>query len=684
MDASESTTEVQKLAGSGDSSNNNKNGAENGNSVQLAAVKSQSSVELKVDDRPEVTVKVEKDAPEAKDGAFVKTPKSLSRQHSMFQLDPQKQVTLTFSHLSYTVLNPKDKSPFQILYSVSGIVRPGEVLGVMGPSGSGKTTLLDLLANRVSTGEVKGEIRCNGHLRRASSFRHYSAYVPQQDHLVGTVTVRETLEFSAQLSLPEDMPHDKKMSRVDQVLRELGLESCADTRIGTVFQKGISGGQMRRVSIAVELLTLPTLLFLDEPTSGLDSASALRVMEILQSLAQLGHTIVCSIHQPSSDVFHMLDKVLLMNHGKTIYFGPTQEVVPYFAERGFECPTYVNPADFMIRVTNTDFASVDTDRDMKQDVRKLIDAYAASSSHKTTLKAIEETHKNPGTNLRDTGVAFAVGYVKQFWEITKRTWVDYARNPGVFGVRLFMYTMLSLMIGTMYAGIDNGQKEVIDRAGVLFYIAAFMVFMSIAVIPAFIQERAVFGRERANGWYDVGPYVLANSICGLPGLFIMSLVSTSIIYPMVGLNDEEGRFGLFLANLFMSLVIAESLMAVLSAIVPIYIVGMALGAGIFGMFMLCEGFFMVLENIPDYWIWGYYMGFHAYSFRLFMWTEFDGLALKCDQGATCAFPDGAAVLKYYDMDDTDVAADFAVLIAMFVIYRIIFYAILKVFHTGKR
>jgi ABC-type multidrug transport system permease subunit len=278
---------------------------------------------------------------------------------------------------------------------------------------------------------------------------------------------------------------------------------------------------------------------------------------------------------------------------------------------------------------------------------------------------------------------FSVGFLKQFWELSKRNLVDNARNPGVFWVRAAMYVMLSLMIGTFYLNIDNGQLEVSDRVSILFYVAAFMVFMSIAVIPTFIGDRAVFTRERGNGWYSEGPYVISNTLCAVPGIFLIALISSVLIYFMVGLNDKEGRFGLFLVNLFLSLLVAESLMLVLSALIPIYIIGMALGAGIFGLFMLAEGFFVLKDNIPDYWIWAYYIAFHTYSFEMFMYTEFDGLRLKCDT-AICAFPTGEDVLARYDMKDVKVWVDVVVLIAMAVGYRLIFYGIIKYAQRGKR
>ena len=611
----------------------------------------------------------------------------LERQESVFMLDEEDRVILTFQDVSLTVVSRETGKNIKLLDNLSGIVRPGELLGVMGPSGSGKTTLLDLLAGRLKNGTLQGEVKVNGHERRMSSFQHYAGYVPQETVLVGTMTVAETLRFSAQLSLPEAMDEAEKERRVDRIMRELGLYEQRETRIGNIFLKGISGGQQKRVSIGVELLTLPTLIFLDEPTSGLDSSAALRVMEILQNLTRLGHTVVCSIHQPSSDVFYMLDRLLVLNRGRAVYFGETDAVVDYFQERGMKCPDHFNPADFVIRETNTDFSEVgdaDDTEDIEKRVEKLVQEYEFSDVAKSVRAEIDELNKDPRKNPNDSvNAGYSVGPIKQFTEITKRTWTDYAKNPAVFWVRLIMYSALSIAIATMYADISNGQKSATDRVGILFYIGAFFIFMSIAVCPAFISDRAVFARERANGWYSPAPYALAQTLVGLPGLFLICLLSTLFMYWPVGFNDESGRFGLFLLALFLSLAVAEAIVATISALVGIYIVAMALGAGAFGMMMLCQGFFIVRENMPLLWKGIHYISLHTWSFRAFMWIEFDKLKLVADQPISL-FTKGEDVLAYYDMDDVDIWRPMVVMLAMLVFWRLCFYAVLRWVQTGKR
>lgn len=601
---------------------------------------------------------------------------------------PQNE-RISLSNIVFSVQS-KNGPPRTILNNVSGIVEAGTVLGVLGPSGCGKTTLLDFLAGRISksSGTSTGDVLVNGAPRSMKTFHHIAKYVPQEDLLVGTMSVKETLMFAADLTLPEAVDNKEKEQRVDQTIQELGLLNSRDTKIGTVFQKGVSGGQKRRVSMGVELLTRPKLLFLDEPTSGLDSKAAFNVVTILKGLANAGAAVMCTIHQPSSDVFHKLDRVMLLSAGQVVYFGSTHDVVPYFSTIGKQCPPYTNPADFMLDICNTDFEIENTKA--KQEVQRLIKSYDESNPKKQLLSIIgtsQENHQQKQEKF-DDDFGFETSFWKQFKVLCKRTWLDNLRNPGIFWVRLAMYLILSFMIGTMYLNIDNGQKSMNDRASILFFVAAFLVFMSISVVPAFISDRAVFQRERANGMYNVAAYVLANTVCGLPGLFMIALVSSALIYPMVGLNDGGGRFGIFLLDLFISLWCAESMMLLISSLVPFYIIGMALGAGVFGMFMLCEGFFLLKENIPPYWIWGYYIAFHTYSFEMFMYNEFDGLRVDCDEpiGNTgqCRFNSGNEVLSFYSMNNVNIGHDIAIIICMGIIYRILFYYVLYKYHTGKR
>jgi len=603
-----------------------------------------------------------------------------------------KRADLVFKNISYSANDKTQPDGVkQILKNIHGFVRPGQVLAIMGPSGSGKTTLLDLLANRLSSGHRQGDVLVHNAVLPSDEYQHVCTYVTQEDHILGTMTVRETFDFAANLKLRRvagQTGADGLKARgevVSRVIKDLGLESCLDTRIGTVFKKGLSGGQIRRVGIGIEILDLPPLLFLDEPTSGLDAAAAFNVVEALQRLAGEGLSVVCTIHQPSSEVFDMLDNVMLLSEGRTVFFGKGSNIVPYFRDLGHHCPEYTNPADFVMRIINTDF-------DGHADVAALADTWERTMAP-SLLSQLVSSRVVSSLTQRPATTGFAIPVYKQFYYIFMRQSLDNIRNPGVYWIRLFMYVMLSLMVGTSYLNIGHNQVEIQDRFSMLFYINAFMVFMSIAVVPTFIQDRLVFMRERANGWYNPAAYVLSGALSCIPGLLLISLMCSIIIYFLVGLNSDPlgERFGLFFVALFTSLYCAESVVLVVSAIVPYYIIAMAFGAGIYGMFMLGQGALVLPGNIPDWWIWNYYIAFHSYAFEVFMWAEFDGQVFKCNSDPTaalieqaCRFPTGQDVLEYYEMQDAKVWRNLVIIVAMALFYRIVFWIILHVFHRGKR
>eukprot|EP00798_Chlamydomonas_sp_ICE-L_P023819 gene23819-9382_t len=292
--------------------------------------------------------------------------------------DGPPPLVLAWRNLSVVAKNVKGED-MVILNSVSGCVPPCAMLAIMGPSGCGKTTLLDTLSGRQpSSVKVSGDVLLNGHPSGLSYGR--SAYVTQDEVLVGTLSVRECLQYTAKLRLPRSMTTAEKMARVEDTMQvmglvaaaepntmarvedtiqELGLMVAADTKIGNWLIKGISGGQKRRVAIGCELVTHPNLMFLDEPTSGLDAAAAFYVMSTIARLAKSGRTILSVIHQPSSEVFELFDRLCLLSFGNVIFMGYANKALEMFEEAGLPCPAQRNPTDHFLHVINKDFKTDD-------------------------------------------------------------------------------------------------------------------------------------------------------------------------------------------------------------------------------------------------------------------------------------------------------------------------------------
>lgn len=589
--------------------------------------------------------------------------------------------------------SPSSSSSHKILSNVWGRSAPGELTAIIGPSGAGKSTLLDVLAGRVSSSpsstRIQGQIYVNGRARDLRTFRAVMSYVAQETVFLGAFTVLETLQFAAGLSLPAHVPLLTREMRVQDVVDAMGLRACARTLVGDVFHKGISGGQRRRLAIAVELLANPSVLLLDEPTSGLDASSARRVMEHIALLCRDARkNVVCAIHQPSSAVFALLNNLAVLSKGELVYFGRARAAVSHFGALGFVCPVYSNPAEYFVHLVNADFFPGDHDRqsiDLSL-FRRALEGSDSLRAFKADV-ARDRAEANGQDFLGDHGEgrrrrrrdvlrflddrallrALRPSRWTQFGVLLQRAWLNNWRHPGVFWVRVLMYLLLSFTAGSMFRDSVDGENGTDNPRGavpLLFYLQAFLVFMSVAALPALLEQRAVFEREAMNTpRLHAASYAAATLLAALPGIFSIALLATTVVATLAGVR----AFGSFLLNLTLSLVVAESCMHALAAAVPHYIVGIALGAGLFGMFMLCEGFLVPRPNIPSYWTWGNYLAFHSYSFEAFMFEHMTAIGT----------PAAREVLVEYGMENTVVANDMFVLLGYALALQLVVVAVLS-------
>ncbi|KAF0908688.1 hypothetical protein E2562_027241 [Oryza meyeriana var. granulata] len=365
-------------------------------------------------------------------------------------------VFLTWDDLSVTAPAAGGrKGRAVILDGLSGHARPGEVLALMGPSGCGKTTLLDALAGRLSPNmKMRGDILING-LREKLAFGT-SAYVTQENMLMATLTVTEAVGYSAQLQLPDSMPVAEKRARADRAIKQMGLAAVADVRIGGRVCKGISGGQRKRVSICVELLASPALLFLDEPTSGLDSAASYHVMSRIAGLARRdGMTVVAAVHQPSTEVFELFHGLCLLASGRTVYFGPASDAIDFFDANGFPCPLRRNPSDHFLRMINKDFEESEEGSTIvspraAEVIQTLMGSFISRGSLRTEKEARATIKK--GTSLIPQRQAT---FLTKTFVLTKRSIVNMHRDTGYYWLRFVIYIAICLSIGTIFFNIGS-------------------------------------------------------------------------------------------------------------------------------------------------------------------------------------------------------------------------------------
>ncbi|XP_026447179.1 ABC transporter G family member 22-like isoform X3 [Papaver somniferum] len=284
--------------------------------------------------------------------------------------EPTLPIYLKFTDLKYKVVLRGVRTIIEknILNGITGSASPGEVLALMGPSGSGKTTLLNLLSGRLIESASGGSITYNDQ-QYSKSLKRRIGFVTQDDVLFPHLTVRETLTYAALLRLPKTLTKQHKAQRAVEIICDLGLERCQDTMIGGTFVRGISGGERKRVCIGNEILLNPSLLFLDEPTSGLDSTTALRMVRMLHEIAKAGKTVVTTIHQPSSRLFHKFDKLILLGKGSLLYFGNASEAMVYFSSIGCTPLIAMNPAEFLVDLANGNINDVSVPLELKDKVQ---------------------------------------------------------------------------------------------------------------------------------------------------------------------------------------------------------------------------------------------------------------------------------------------------------------------------
>ncbi|XP_010258617.1 PREDICTED: ABC transporter G family member 11-like [Nelumbo nucifera] len=593
-------------------------------------------------------------------------------------------IFLTWEDLWVTVSNGKTKCR-SLLQGLTGYAQPGEFLAIMGPSGCGKSTLLDALAGRLSSNtRQSGEILING--RKQTLAFGTSAYVTQDDTLMTTLTVREAVYYSAQLQLPDSMSRSEKKERAEMTMRELGLQDTMNTRIGGWGSKGLSGGQKRRVSICIEILTRPKLLFLDEPTSGLDSAASYHVIKRIADLAQQDErTIIASIHQPSSEVFELFHNLCLLSSGRTVYFGPASAANEFFALNGFPCPTLRNPSDHFLRTINKDF-----DQDIEQGsdglkmtteeaINILVRSYKSSEICQQVRTRVAELYKKGGKTLEKKGSQ--ASFFTQSLVLTRRSFVNMYRDVGYYWLRFAVYISLCLCVGTVFYKIGHSYGSIQARSSVLMYIASFITFMAIGGFPSFVEDMKIFERERLNGHYGVGAYVMGNTLSSIPYLLLVSAAPGAIAYYLVGLQRGIEHFVYFTLLLFICTLLVESLMMIIASVVPNFLMGIISGAGIQGLMMLNGGFFRLRDDIPNpFWRYPiYYISFHKYAFEGFYKNEFEGLTFPSNQGGQPILMSGNEILRKTLQMDMDYSkwVDLAVLLGMVVLYRLIFLGIIK-------
>ncbi|KAH6780888.1 ABC-2 type transporter family protein [Perilla frutescens var. hirtella] len=516
-----------------------------------------------------------------------------------------KNLSCTYQR-PYGEFRPKNIIPPRfIIRNVSLEANPGEITAIAGPSGAGKTTLLEILAGKIPSRNVSGEVLINGDPINCESFRRLSGYVTQDDALFPLLTVEETLMYSALLLLRATKRVARE--RVKLLMRDLGLDHIAGSRVGQGSMIGVSGGERRRLSIGVELIHDPTVLLIDEPTSGLDSASALHIVSLLRLMAvNQCKTIILTIHQPGFRILELIDRLVLLSSGRVLHNGSLQLLEERLKHSGHHIPSHINVLEFAIEMIT----------DVQIQIQEAI-----------SVDDTNNINENEKTSTPTTpSYAYANSPLEEVTILGERFSKNIFRTKELFLTRVVQAVVVGSILGTVYMNVsdDGGKVSLQTRLGFFAFSLSFLLSSTTEGLPIFLQERRIFMRESERGAYRVSSYVIANTVVFFPFLLMIGLLYSAPAYWLVGLRREVDGFVYFALVVWMVVLMSNSFTACCSALVPDFIMGTSVIAGLMGSFFLFSGYFISQESMPDYWIFMHYLSLFKYPFESLVINEYGG------------------------------------------------------------
>ncbi|KAJ6666944.1 hypothetical protein lerEdw1_018946 [Lerista edwardsae] len=554
------------------------------------------------------------------------------------------------------------------IQNLSFTVRSGQMLALIESSACGKTALFDVITCRDHGAKItSGQIMINGKPSTRQLVKKCIAHVRHNDRLLPNLTVRETLLFIAKLRLPKMFSNSQREKRVEDVIAELRLRQCANTRVGNEYIRGVSGGERRRVSIGVQLLWNPGILIFDDPTSGLDSFTAHNLVMTLSRLARGNRLVLLSVHQPRSDIFRLFDLVLFMSSGVTLYSGAAQDMVGYFTQMGYPCPTFSNPADYYgcypcfrpVDLTSIERQSEEKEIESKQRVDMLATLFRENIKHfddflwksnrrdnvvpasrePSSMLLLEET-----TPMNACSVDKLPGWLQQFTILLRRQISNDFRDLSALLIHGFEALLLSLLIGFLYYGHS---------------------------------ERGVLHQDFEDGLYPVSPYFCAKVLGEFPDQCFLVVIYGIPIYWLANLRPEVEHF--FLNLLFLMLVIycARTMSLWMSALLPTLQISAFFGNMLYTTFFLSGGFLISLETLWTVPSWISKLSFIRWGFEGLMQVQFKGLTYPMTSGNITIPIPGKWVLQSMGLGSHPLYAIYLILFGISCGFLILYYLSLR-------
>uniref|UniRef100_V5NX96 PDR protein 5 n=1 Tax=Vinca minor TaxID=60093 RepID=V5NX96_VINMI len=609
---------------------------------------------------------------------------------------PFQRLSMSFNNINYYVDVPLElkqqgvlEDRLQLLVSITGAFRPGVLTALVGVSGAGKTTLMDVLAGRKTGGVIEGDIHISGHPKRQETFARISGYCEQNDIHSPCLTVVESLLFSAWLRLSSEVDLETQKAFVEEVMELVELTQLKGALVGLPGVDGLSTEQRKRLTIAVELVANPSIVFMDEPTSGLDARAAAIVMRTVRNIVNTGRTIVCTIHQPSIDIFESFDELLFMKRGgELIYAGPlgpkSFKLIEYFeAVEGVpRIRSGYNPATWMLEVTS----SAEEDR-IGVDFAEV---YRRSDLFRRNKELVERLSK-PNSDSKDLN--FPTKYSKSFFrQLLACLWkqnLSYWRNPQYTAVRFFYTVIISLMLGSIcwrFGSKREKQQDLFNAMGSLYIAVLFVgITNATAVQPVVSVERFVSYRERAAGMYSALSFAFAQVAIELPYVFAQSLIYCGIFYAMASFEWTASKFLWYIFFMYFTMLYFTFYGMMTTAVTPHYNVAAIIAAPFYMLWNLFSGFMITHKRIPIWWRWYYWanpVAWTLYGLVASQYSDSDRPILLSD--GIQSLPTRVLVQKVFGYRHDFVGIAGIMVVGFAVLFAVIFAFAIKSFNFLKR
>ncbi|PIA41675.1 hypothetical protein AQUCO_02200244v1 [Aquilegia coerulea] len=570
---------------------------------------------------------------------------------------PFQPLSITFDDITYSVDMPQEmrtqgvtENRLELLKHVSGAFRPGVLTALMGVSGAGKTTLMDVLAGRKTGGYIDGRITISGYPKKQETFARISGYCEQNDIHSPQVTVYESLVFSSWLRLSPEVDSEARKKFVEEVMELVELSPLRGAIVGLPGRSGLSTEQRKRLTIAVELVANPSIIFMDEPTSGLDARAAAIVMRTVRNTVNTGRTVVCTIHQPSIDIFEAFDELFLMKRGgREIYVGAlgshSCDLISYFegVEGVDKIKDGYNPATWMLEMTS---------------------------------RAREETLNVDFAELYKKSELYRACLWKQYW--------SYWRNPPYNAVRYLFTTVVALLFGTIFWDLGNKrsrQQDLFNSMGSMYVAVLFLgVNNASSVQPVVAIERTVFYRERAAGMYSALPYAFGQVMIEIPYVLVQAILYGVIVYSMIGFEWTVAKFFWYLFLMYFTLLYFTFYGMMAVGVTPNQQIAAIVSSAFYGLWNLFSGFMIPQTRIPIWWRWYYWCSPVAWTLYGLVASQYADVTERFDTGEQVK----DFVRSYFGFKHDFLPVVAVVIVAFAVVFGLLFALAIRQFNFQRR